>query len=517
MDKKLDIVGILSGGQKKKLNVAIALMGNPKYVFLDEPSTGLDPFSRRKMWDLIKKNKQGKVIFLTTHYMDEADILTDRKLILHHGVIRCLGTSMYLKKHFNVMYHLKVETDHYLEAFQLIQSHIPEVIESSKEENENENENENEIILDNNKSSQVYTFKLPTDSSCNLPKLIKDLENQVENKTIIQNFSISLPSLEELFVRLNSENISTNPTKLLDASDTIHEEESAILVEKKSKLLTYENITKPSDSTIIRSIISHKFKLYFKSKTFIFYTFIVPLIFSIIIFLFYRLSLNKNYKTEYSAEVLNFNKLYNNTLWNYDVSASNVDKKIFETGFVSQGKTFDIHTLDRISKNITSNDSIYAVSLSANQNNTDFFMDVFYNKTMPHSPPASFNAISNSILQSKNPNEKITVSSQPFPVINSINNEMMNLLFSLFIANILIISLSSYGLTIVKEKAKGLKKQLFLNQVSNKCYWLSSILIDGSFYMVSCLIFVIIGLILRCEALYHIWSILVILLIIVIG
>jgi len=486
-------------------------MGNPKYVFLDEPSTGLDPFSRRKLWDLLKKNKQGKVIFLTTHYMDEADILTDRKLILHHGVIRCLGTSMYLKKHFNIMYHLKVESDHYSEAFQLIQSHIPDVIECSKEQNQNE------IVSDDNNSSEVYTFKLPTDSSCKLPILIEDLEKQVENKTIIQNFSISLPSLEELFIQLNSENNSTSSIKSLDKSDRTPEEESVILIEKKTKLPRYENITKPSDNTIIRSLVSHKFKIYFKSKAFIFYAFIVPLIFSILIFIFHRLLYSKSNKTEYSAEVLDFNKMYNDTLWNYDISASNVDEQIFKSGFGSQVKTFDIKTMDNIGKNITSKDTFYSISISANLNDTNYFMDVYYNKTMPHSPPTSFNAISNSILQSKNSNEKITVSSQPFSVNNSIKNEMISILFSAFIAFVLMLSISSYGLNIVKEKAKGLKKQLFLNQVNNKCYWLSSIIIDSSIYMISCLIFIIIGLILRCEALYHIWSLVMIILIIIVG
>lgn len=69
MDKKLDIVGILSGGQKKKLNVAIALMGNPKYVFLDEPSTDLDPLTRKKVWEYLLKKKQDSTVFLTSHYM----------------------------------------------------------------------------------------------------------------------------------------------------------------------------------------------------------------------------------------------------------------------------------------------------------------------------------------------------------------------------------------------------------------------------------------------------------------
>ncbi|OUM65775.1 hypothetical protein PIROE2DRAFT_32917, partial [Piromyces sp. E2] len=96
----------LSGGQKHKLCIGMATIGDPKYIFLDEPTTGLDPLSRRKIWDLLSKKKEGRVIFLTTHYMDEADILADRKVILNRGKVRCLGTSLYLKNHFNMNYNL---------------------------------------------------------------------------------------------------------------------------------------------------------------------------------------------------------------------------------------------------------------------------------------------------------------------------------------------------------------------------------------------------------------------------
>ncbi|OUM59964.1 hypothetical protein PIROE2DRAFT_36334, partial [Piromyces sp. E2] len=72
-EKKTFAVGELSGGQKRKLCIGLALIGNPKYVFLDEPTTGLDPLSRRKIWNLLQEKKKGRVIFITTHYMDEAD------------------------------------------------------------------------------------------------------------------------------------------------------------------------------------------------------------------------------------------------------------------------------------------------------------------------------------------------------------------------------------------------------------------------------------------------------------
>lgn len=72
----------LSGGQKRKLSVGIALIGNSKVVVLDEPTSGMDPYSRRSTWNIIQRNKKGRVILLTTHFMDEADILGDRIAIM---------------------------------------------------------------------------------------------------------------------------------------------------------------------------------------------------------------------------------------------------------------------------------------------------------------------------------------------------------------------------------------------------------------------------------------------------
>lgn len=83
----------LSGGQKQRLAVATALVGNPRLLFLDEPTTGLDPTSRRQLWEIIERlRSQGKTVLLTTHYMEEADRLCDRVAILDQGKVIALGT-----------------------------------------------------------------------------------------------------------------------------------------------------------------------------------------------------------------------------------------------------------------------------------------------------------------------------------------------------------------------------------------------------------------------------------------
>ena len=86
-------VGKLSGGQKQRLSLACAMAGNPDLLFLDEPTTGLDPHSRRQLWDTLRRFRdEGGTMVLTTHYMDEAETLCDRVAIVDHGRVIALGT-----------------------------------------------------------------------------------------------------------------------------------------------------------------------------------------------------------------------------------------------------------------------------------------------------------------------------------------------------------------------------------------------------------------------------------------
>lgn len=83
----------LSGGLKQRVGIAVALSNDPEVVFLDEPTTGLDPGARREVWEIIKKlRRTGKTVFLTTHYMEEAEVLADHVAIIHHGKIIAEGT-----------------------------------------------------------------------------------------------------------------------------------------------------------------------------------------------------------------------------------------------------------------------------------------------------------------------------------------------------------------------------------------------------------------------------------------
>lgn len=92
--------GCYSGGMKRRLSVAISAIGNPNVIFFDEPTTGMDPVSRRAVWHLMQDLKKDKTIILTTHAMEEADALADRIAIVVEGRIKCVGTPLNMKNTF---------------------------------------------------------------------------------------------------------------------------------------------------------------------------------------------------------------------------------------------------------------------------------------------------------------------------------------------------------------------------------------------------------------------------------
>ncbi|XP_068174679.1 phospholipid-transporting ATPase ABCA1 isoform X2 [Antennarius striatus] len=118
LDTLLDDVGLLhkrheqtknlSGGMQRKLSVAIAFVGGSKVVVLDEPTAGVDPYSRRGIWDLLLKYRKDRTIILSTHYMDEAELLGDRIAIISQGKLCCCGSPLFLKSHLGSGYYLTV-------------------------------------------------------------------------------------------------------------------------------------------------------------------------------------------------------------------------------------------------------------------------------------------------------------------------------------------------------------------------------------------------------------------------
>jgi len=131
--------GTMSGGMKRKLSVGIAMCGDSKFVLLDEPTAGMDLSARRGLWEMLRSYRTGRIIILTTHYMDEADILGDRIGIMTAGQLVCLGPSLFLKQRYGVGYNLtlvKKSKEDNSQVMDYIREHLGDVEKLSEISNE---------------------------------------------------------------------------------------------------------------------------------------------------------------------------------------------------------------------------------------------------------------------------------------------------------------------------------------------------------------------------------------------
>jgi ABC-2 type transport system ATP-binding protein len=176
-DKKKALVKTLSGGMKRRLEIARGLLTRPKLLFLDEPTIGLDIYTRMKIWSYMKKvNKEGVTIFLTTHYMDEADQLSDTICIMDKGKIITQGTSENLKAALgqDVIY---LETNNNEQAADAIKS-MPEV----------------KMVQ---VSSKGLTVSLYREGAHLIPKVIEKIKN---TGLEVESVNLKKPTLDDVFV-----------------------------------------------------------------------------------------------------------------------------------------------------------------------------------------------------------------------------------------------------------------------------------------------------------------------------
>ncbi|XP_076823215.1 phospholipid-transporting ATPase ABCA3-like isoform X1 [Clavelina lepadiformis] len=175
----------LSGGMKRKLSVGIALSAGSKYVILDEPTSGMDPAARRAIWEVLQEYRSRCSMLLSTHFMDEADLLGDRIAIMAKGKLRCVGSSVFLKNMFGVGYHIvltKTSDCNVNKLTELFQSNVPET------------------RLERSAGAEL-SFVLPFQASPQFPKLFQTLDSQAVSLGI-SGFGAMVTTMEEVFLRV---------------------------------------------------------------------------------------------------------------------------------------------------------------------------------------------------------------------------------------------------------------------------------------------------------------------------
>ncbi|XP_041267626.1 ATP-binding cassette sub-family A member 13 [Onychostruthus taczanowskii] len=189
-------VGALSGGMKRRLSIAISFIGNSKTVVLDEPTSGVDPCSRRSIWDVLLKYKAGCTLIFTTHHLDEAEVLSDRIAILQHGQLRCCGSPSYLRETYGQGHSLTLikkpsvfeiqDPKHIVQVTSLVQTHIPEA-----------------FLKDNSGTELTYVIPERADKT-SFKGLFQALDQSLQHLHVT-GYGISDTTLEEVFLRLLQE------------------------------------------------------------------------------------------------------------------------------------------------------------------------------------------------------------------------------------------------------------------------------------------------------------------------
>uniref|UniRef100_H0XJ34 ABC transporter domain-containing protein n=1 Tax=Otolemur garnettii TaxID=30611 RepID=H0XJ34_OTOGA len=479
----------LSGGMKRKLSVIIALIGGSKVVILDEPTSGMDPASRRVTWDLLQQYKKDRTILLTTHLMDEADILGDRIAIMVRGSLRCCGSSVFLKKLYGVGYHIvmvkepncKVE-----EISKLIQYYTPSA------------------TLENNVGSEL-SFILPKEYAHRFEGLFTSLEEG--QKTLgIASFGASVTTMEEVFLRVSHMEVSDNKVQAVQPSQ--RSKFSAKNQNRNvSRNATRSNSPILNESQTIRfntgcSLYNQQFRAMFVKRVMFNWRnwkLVLLQILGLLGSFAFLLTANNIFRVD-DARKMDLGQ-YGHTVVPFSVSG---DPRLtmfllhnFESIVKSENQRLkEVQVLRKSLLIFKQSDEIsgyqelciIALSIEAKANETK--LTVLFNNEAYHSPSVALALLDNVLFRSLSGSEaSLTVSNKPQPRPDKKHSRKgitngQEVAISLQFGTALLIS--GFSLLTVTERTSKAKHIQFVSGVSVFVYWLSALLWDFIIFFISC-------------------------------
>lgn len=465
IEKKNSYPHELSGGMKKKLCLAIALIGDKNYLILDEPTSGLDAESKRDIWDVILKLKNYKTIIMSTHDTEEAKILGDKIAIIQSGEIKSYGSLMYLKNKYNngnIIVTISHESGYNL-------SNIMENIKIPMKQ----------ISMEKEK----IVFELPLVES--LPETLDKLEKNSEEISEIRGMNVSTASIEQIFSSITGNNEKVYPFTI-----------------NTMKKFTKNHGIKYFFQTFIA--YSAKKLAYIKNNPVKSFT-VIFLPSLIVGLLLQSTSIPDNKPIDFSLS------LYSPSISFIDSSRLSKNQTIFLkmfNKFIENNGARDITS--KSNHNITNELLNYANKngiknyekksiISAEFktiNDTNVHINILYSRTAIRNIPIALNCLSNTILKSltNNENMEIKISSQPLmKETNQLDNndyQMLILMTTMTICLFLIPTLSLYLIQPYEEEISGIKKLQDMTGASKITYWLSMFIIDFIQYTLSICLFI---------------------------
>uniref|UniRef100_A0A4W2I2S3 ATP-binding cassette sub-family A member 3-like n=1 Tax=Bos indicus x Bos taurus TaxID=30522 RepID=A0A4W2I2S3_BOBOX len=446
----------LSGGMKRKLSIIIALIGGSKVVILDEPTSGMDPVSRRFTWDVLQKHKENRTVLLTTHHMDEADVLGDRIAIMAKGTLQCCGSTIFLKKVYGVGYHLIIVKDRHCdvkEISELIKYHIPEA------------------RLENNVAAEL-SFVLPKEYTDRFKALFTEMEDRQEELGIAS------------FVMMHgSKRCCTQYASKSGKVSSCHRTgKGQFSFQSKRKAM-------PQNWALYSQQF---FAMFMKRAMFSWrnWNLILLQILALLgIFYFLMSDVELSIGEEDLDREMDLEQ-YGQTIVPFSISGNSE----FTTNFVKnleillKAKKQKLHEVKGDLKTylVDSQKCIYSciIAFSIEVNGNENTVNFWFNDEAYHSSPLSLAVLDNVIFMSlSGPDASITVVNKPQPVRTQI---ALNLYFGVSIL------VSGFCLLTVNERVTKAKHIQFLSGVYALNFWLSALLWDFLIFFISCCLLLVV-------------------------
>ncbi|XP_077930152.1 phospholipid-transporting ATPase ABCA3-like [Halichoerus grypus] len=496
----------LSGGMKRKLSIIIALIGGSQVVILDEPTSGMDPVSRRFTWNVLQQYKHDRTILLTTHHMDEADVLGDRIAIMVKGSLQCCGSSIFLKRIYGVGYHIIMVKEPHCnveEIIRVVDQHIPEA------------------RLENNVAAEL-SFILPKEYTHRFKDLLTDLENR-QKELGIGSFGVSITTMEEVFLRGSNLfdlgcNTDVCPSSSLITDKNRRENMNQNMNVPRSFERSYSpTASEPSNIKFNTgwSLNCQQFcAMFIKRAMFSWRNWNLMLmqilgLLGIVYFLMRGMEISRN-RVETAREM--DLEQYGQTI----VPFSDDDRSDFSqnlTKILEMMLKTKKQKLQEVKGDLTkylqeSQECIYSciIALSFHAAGSKKLVVLWFNNKAYHSPPLSLSVLDNLIFMAlSGPDASITVSNKPQPR-NIMSKKLegrkipgMQVALNLFFG--VSIFVSGFCLLTVIERITKAKHIQFVSGVSAINFWLSALLWDFIIFFTACCLLMVVFLLSGLDAL----------------
>uniref|UniRef100_A0A182MJU0 ABC transporter domain-containing protein n=1 Tax=Anopheles culicifacies TaxID=139723 RepID=A0A182MJU0_9DIPT len=470
----------LSGGMKRKLGVGIAMCGGSRVVLLDEPTSGMDPSARRALWDLIQKEKVGRTVILSTHFMDEADVLGDRIAIMAEGKLRAIGSPFFLKKSLGAGYRLICVKEAHCDkqrVLAILRKYIPEV----------------RIETD---IGTELSFVLREDYLKVFQPMLEELEDKMSSCGI-SSYGISLTTMEEVFLRAGSDSNNT------DHSLTPTNDHGSVDMSESSDIYSLDGLTLLDGSKrLFQQIYAQFYKKFLttiRSWITLSLQMVIPVLFVLLSYLIY---LNGSSGRDLPELKINFDG-YTASLTVLETMAGQESvAAAFRERFRREPQQHQLvvteedmttHILNKAAQDIATFNTRYWVGASLNST----ICTAWFNNKAYHSAPLAVNLIYNAILQSICPDCELQLSNKPLPYrldtqlqrLETGANAGFQLAFNTGFAMAFVSAL--FILFYIKERTTRAKLLQFVSGVNVTLFWMISYLWDYIVFVLSALCYIV--------------------------